>query len=82
MDVKTREMAQQVRETAQELGSRAKAMGSAAWERAKSGCDNLQDKAATGLKATDRTIRTHPYQTIGIAFGVGVLLGFLLRPKK
>ncbi len=82
MNVKTREeMGEQVKETAQELGDRARAMGSAAWERAKSGYAAVQDKAATGVKATDRTIRSHPYQSIGIAFGVGVLLGFLLRKK-
>jgi len=28
-------------------------------------------------KAADRTIRQYPYQAIGIAFGVGVLIGVL-----
>ena len=44
--------------------------GKAAWHTA-------QDLAASGAKATDRTIRNHPYPSVGIAFGVGLLLGFL-----
>src|ERR1044071_2384105 len=31
----------------------------------------VQEKAAQGAKATDECIREHPYQAIGIAFGVG-----------
>lgn len=80
--MEAREMGQQVKETAQDLGNRAKAMGSAAWERARAGCSTMQDKAATGMRATDRTIRTHPYQSIGIAFGVGILLGFMMRRNR
>jgi ElaB/YqjD/DUF883 family membrane-anchored ribosome-binding protein len=48
---------------------------------AKRTCDLLQDKAREGLQATDKTIRSHPYQSIGIAAGVGVLIGFLLGRK-
>jgi len=32
-------------------------------------------------KAADRVIRDHPYQTIGIAFGLGLLIGVLARRK-
>jgi ElaB/YqjD/DUF883 family membrane-anchored ribosome-binding protein len=32
-----------------------------------------------GAKYTDETIRTHPYQSLAIALGVGVLLGALIR---
>lgn len=32
-----------------------------------------------GAKYTDETIRSHPYQSIAIAVGVGVLLGVLIR---
>ena len=41
----------------------------------------VQDKAVAGAKATDETIREHPYQAIGVALGVGALLGFLLRRR-
>jgi ElaB/YqjD/DUF883 family membrane-anchored ribosome-binding protein len=41
-----------------------------------------RDKAVAGAKATDKAIRTHPYQAIGIAFGVGALVGFFLARRK
>jgi ElaB/YqjD/DUF883 family membrane-anchored ribosome-binding protein len=46
-------------------------------DKAKDVCDRLQDQTAAAAKATDRTIRDHPYQAIGIAFGLGVLIGVL-----
>jgi ElaB/YqjD/DUF883 family membrane-anchored ribosome-binding protein len=42
---------------------------------------NAEEKAVEGAKAADKVIRTHPYQTIGIAFGLGLLIGFLARRK-
>jgi ElaB/YqjD/DUF883 family membrane-anchored ribosome-binding protein len=32
-----------------------------------------------GAKYTDETIREHPYYSLGVALGVGVLLGALIR---
>ncbi len=46
-------------------------------EKAKEVCERLQNQTAAAAKATDKTIREHPYHAIGIAFGVGVLLGVL-----
>ena len=46
-------------------------------EKAKEICEKLQDQTAAAAKATDKTIRAHPYQAIGITFGVGVLVGVL-----
>ena len=37
--------------------------------------------ARVGAQRTDRTIRTHPYQSLGLALGVGVLLGAVLRRR-
>jgi len=41
----------------------------------------IQERAVLAAKATDKTIRENPYQSIGIAFGVGALIGFLLARK-
>ena len=46
-------------------------------ENAKELCDRLQNQTAAAAKATDNTIREHPYESIGIAFGLGVLVGVL-----
>jgi ElaB/YqjD/DUF883 family membrane-anchored ribosome-binding protein len=49
----------------------------AAVEKAQAACERLEEKTVAAAKATDKTIREHPYQAIGIAFGVGVLIGVL-----
>lgn len=36
-------------------------------------------KVIAGAKATDETIRSHPYESLAIALGVGVLIGALIR---
>jgi len=53
----------------------------AAIESAKSTCQSLKDKTVAAAKATDVTIREHPYESIGIAFGVGLLVGWLVARK-
>lgn len=43
--------------------------------------NRIKERAVDAAKATDKTIRENPYQSIGIAFGVGALVGFLLARK-
>lgn len=43
--------------------------------------NRIQERAVQAAKATDQTIRDNPYQSVGIAFGVGALIGFLLARK-
>ncbi len=50
-----------------------------ALERMKATSLKLRDKTSEGAKVTDRCIRTHPYQTIGVAFILGLALGVLRR---
>ena len=52
-----------------------------ALEATKRSCRDLEEKAVQGAKETDRIIRDHPYQTMGIAFGVGLLVGVLVTRK-
>ena len=51
---------------------------SEAVERGKMTYARVKERAIEGAKAADETIRTHPYHTAGIAFGIGVLLGVVL----
>jgi ElaB/YqjD/DUF883 family membrane-anchored ribosome-binding protein len=53
----------------------------AALESAKTTCHRLEEKTVAAAKATDRTIREHPYESIGIALGVGLLVGWLVARK-
>ncbi len=69
-----------VQATAGDLSEKAKDARkrlSAALESAKATCENLQDNAVAGAKAADRVVRDHPYQSIGVAFGIGLLVGVL-----
>jgi len=54
---------------------------SAALERGKDALEHVQDQAMAGVKAADKTIRQHPYESIGIALGVGALIGYLLARR-
>lgn len=40
-----------------------------------------EQKALESAKAADRVVRDHPYQTLGLAFGLGILIGILARRK-
>ncbi len=52
-----------------------------ALEKAKATYRRMEEKTVAAAKATDKVIREHPYETIGIAFGIGLLLGVLVSRK-
>ena len=49
-----------------------------ALESAKASCHRMEERALAGAKAADRAIREHPYESLGVAFGVGILIGVLV----
>jgi len=53
----------------------------AALERGREIAGNVRDKAVEGAKAADEAVREHPYQAIGIAVGVGAILGFIFARR-
>jgi ElaB/YqjD/DUF883 family membrane-anchored ribosome-binding protein len=57
----------------------------AALTRAKSTYADLQEHGLESAKAAarkaDDTIRAHPYESLGVAFGIGILIGALLRRR-
>lgn len=53
-----------------------------ALERGKEAWGDLQDRAVEQAKVADEVIRDHPYHSIGIAFGVGALLGILMARRS
>ena len=48
---------------------------------AKTTYSRVQDKTVGAAKATDRVIRTHPYKSLGIALGVGLLIGVIFARR-
>jgi len=55
---------------------------SAALEGAQEICGRVRQKAIGKAKATDKVVRDHPYQAVGIALGIGALIGFLVTHRK
>jgi ElaB/YqjD/DUF883 family membrane-anchored ribosome-binding protein len=71
-----------LRASVQDLSER----GTAARQRLASALDTaretrrkLEDRAAEGVRATRQMIRENPYRSLGIAFGVGLVVGFVLN---
>ena len=54
----------------------------AAMEKAKEVCARLEEKTAAAARTADKVVREHPYQAIGIAIGVGVLIGVLVMRSR
>lgn len=70
-----------LRATAGEAGEKLKEVRkrlATAIDSAKANCARLQEKAEETAKATDHVIREHPYESIGVAFGLGLLIGVLV----
>ena len=70
-----------LRETAGQTGEKVTELRerlAASLESAKATYRRLEEKAVAGAKAADVTIREHPYESIGVAFGVGLLIGVLV----
>lgn len=44
--------------------------------------DIAKEKVVEGARRTDQTIRSHPYESLAIALGVGVLIGALIRRTR
>ncbi len=51
-------------------------------EKAKGVCQRLEQKTVVAAKTADKTVRTHPYPAMGIAFGVGLLIGVLAMRSR
>lgn len=49
--------------------------------RAKQSCEQLEVRAGEATRAAEATIRDHPLATVGIAVGVGVLVGLVLQRR-
>ena len=48
-------------------------------ERMEQAYGQAREKITTGARQADTTIRSHPYESLAVALGVGVLLGALLK---
>lgn len=88
LETLTRDAEDLLKATAGDVSEKAKEARtrvSAALERAKATCTHLQEQtlatAKAAAKKADVIIREHPYESIGVAFGLGLLIGVLVTRK-
>jgi len=62
---------------ARETVCEARARLGRAIEAARRSCDRVQRRVKEGVKMADEEVHKHPYETVGVAFGVGLVLGAL-----
>ncbi len=74
-------LAENAGEQVAEKTEKLKARLADALELAKNLGQKIQVQAVAGAKATDKVIRANPYQAVGVALGVGVLVGYLIKRK-
>jgi ElaB/YqjD/DUF883 family membrane-anchored ribosome-binding protein len=53
-----------------------------ALDRTKESWERIQDRAVDGAKAADGAIRRRPYHAVGVALGVGAIVGFCLARRS
>ena len=61
------------------LGEKTRTELNTALERVKASCRKVEAKVAVGARRADRVIREHPYESMGIALGLGLLIGILVN---
>jgi ElaB/YqjD/DUF883 family membrane-anchored ribosome-binding protein len=67
-----------VSSTGGKLATKSKDELTAVLEKLRASCGRIEKRATEGALGTDRFIRKKPYQSAGIALGIGLLLGALL----
>jgi len=69
-------------DVAGEKVSEARKRLAAALESGKEFYGRVRDKAVEGAKVADKAVHEHPYEAIGVAFGIGALVGYLLARRR
>jgi ElaB/YqjD/DUF883 family membrane-anchored ribosome-binding protein len=79
--VVVRDIEELLRSTAGQLSEKATTELKSILGRAKQLCAQLENRTIASLRQADQVIREHPYQTMGVAFAVGALVGVLVTRK-
>ena len=70
-----------IQATGGNLAEKSKEELLAALERVKVTCLRIEQKAAASARNADSLIRENPYHAVGVAFGLGLLIGVLVSRK-
>ena len=66
----------------QNLSDDSRAEAERRLDRLKDNCQRLRTQAVAGARATDRVLRRHPYTSMLLLFGVGLLVGAKIFRRK
>jgi ElaB/YqjD/DUF883 family membrane-anchored ribosome-binding protein len=69
-------------EIADEKVSAARERLTAALENGQEIYQSMRNRVVASAKAADEVVRENPYRMIGVSFGVGVLIGLLLKRRS
>jgi ElaB/YqjD/DUF883 family membrane-anchored ribosome-binding protein len=81
LKVVVRDIEELLKSTAGQLSEKVATELDSILKRSKQLCAQLESRAALGIRQADQVIREHPYQTIGVAFAVGALIGVLVNRR-
>jgi ElaB/YqjD/DUF883 family membrane-anchored ribosome-binding protein len=76
-----RDIEELVKSAAGHLNEKTAGQINAVLSRAKALAQRCEQCAAAGLRQADQTIREHPYESAGIAFALGALIGVLVNRR-
>jgi ElaB/YqjD/DUF883 family membrane-anchored ribosome-binding protein len=77
-----RQAQQAIKDATQEWTEKVKTAGQSAMDKISGAYDVAHEKTVAGARVTDRAIRDNPYAALGIAFGCGLLIGLLVKPRR
>lgn len=60
------------------LSDKSKDQLMAALARFKASCSRVEQEAGCAVRSTDQFVRQYPFTSVGVAFGLGLLLGVLV----
>lgn len=78
---RARDIENELDNATEELTEQGKAAGRRLTQALDTAKTKVQEGTVAGAKATDRAIREHPYESLGVAFGLGVLIGVLIARR-
>jgi len=67
--------------TGSKIAEKSKQKFLSAVEKARAAAHEVQDQAASGLEATEKAIHRYPFSAVGVAFGLGLLIGVIVNRR-
>lgn len=69
------------RATGNKIAEKSKEKFLTAVDKARAACHEVHDQAVSGFDATEEVIHRYPFSAIGVAFGLGLLIGIIANRK-